>query len=435
MYGRRENRIMSRSEELYERAVKVIPGGVNSPVRAYGSVGMTPRFVEGATGPYIFDADSNRYIDYIGSWGPMILGHNNQEILKAVVRKAESGLSFGAATEIEVEMAEFICENVPSIEMIRMVNSGTEAVMSAIRVARGYTGRNKIVKFDGCYHGHSDALLVKAGSGVMTAGVPDSSGVPAGCTQDTLSAVYNNLESVKALFQEFPQEIAAVIVEPVAANMGVVLPEEGFLQGLRDLCTEHGTVLIFDEVITGFRLAFGGAQERFGIQADLVTYGKIIGAGMPVGAYGGKREIMEQVAPVGSVYQAGTLSGNPVAMAAGLAQLKILKAHPEIYTQMRLNADHLFDGMAALVKKYKKPWKMNHIGSLGCLYFTEQDVHNYEEAKTADTKAFASYFRFMLEHGIHLGPSQFEAMFISNAHNEETTKETLRVFEEYLRCE
>ena len=426
---------MSRSEELYERAVKVIPGGVNSPVRAYGSVGMTPRFVEGATGPYIFDADSNRYIDYIGSWGPMILGHNNQEILKAVVRKAESGLSFGAATEIEVEMAEFICENVPSIEMIRMVNSGTEAVMSAIRVARGYTGRNKIVKFDGCYHGHSDALLVKAGSGVMTAGVPDSSGVPAGCTQDTLSAVYNNLESVKALFQEFPQEIAAVIVEPVAANMGVVLPEEGFLQGLRDLCTEHGTVLIFDEVITGFRLAFGGAQEHFGIQADLVTYGKIIGAGMPVGAYGGKREIMEQVAPVGSVYQAGTLSGNPVAMAAGLAQLKILKEHPEIYTQMRLNADHLFDGMAALVKKYKKPWKMNHIGSLGCLYFTEQDVHNYEEAKTADTKAFASYFRFMLEHGIHLGPSQFEAMFISNAHNEETTKETLRVFEEYLRCE
>lgn len=426
---------MSRSEELYERAVKVIPGGVNSPVRAYGSVGMTPRFVEGATGPYIFDADSNRYIDYIGSWGPMILGHNNQEVLKAVVRKAESGLSFGAATEIEVEMAEFICENVPSIEMIRMVNSGTEAVMSAIRVARGYTGRNKIVKSDGCYHGHSDALLVKAGSGVMTAGVPDSSGVPVGCTQDTLSAVYNNLESVKALFQEFPQEIAAVIVEPVAANMGVVLPEEGFLQGLRDLCTEHGTVLIFDEVITGFRLAFGGAQEYFGIQADLVTYGKIIGAGMPVGAYGGKREIMEQVAPVGSVYQAGTLSGNPVAMAAGLAQLKILKEHPEIYTQMRRNADTLFDGMAALVKKYKKPWKMNHIGSLGCLYFTGQDVHNYEEAKTADTKTFASYFRFMLEHGIHLGPSQFEAMFISNAHNEETTKETLRVFEEYLRCE
>ena len=424
---------MSRSEELFKRAVKVIPGGVNSPVRAYGSVGMTPRFVEGATGPYIFDADSKKYIDYIGSWGPMILGHNNQEVLKEVVRKAESGLSFGAATEIEVEMAEFICENVPSVEMIRMVNSGTEAVMSAIRVARGYTGRNKIIKFAGCYHGHSDALLVKAGSGVMTAGVPDSAGVPAGCTQDTLTAVYNDLDSVKALFEQFPEQIAALIVEPVAANMGVVLPEEGFLQGLRDLCTANGTVLIFDEVITGFRLAFGGAQERFGIQADLVTYGKIIGGGMPVGAYGGKREIMEMVAPVGSVYQAGTLSGNPVAMAAGLAQLTILKDHPEIYTNMRENADRLFEGMAELVKKYEKPWKMNHIGSLGCLYFTERDVHNYEEAKTADTKAFADYFRFMLEHGIHLGPSQFEAMFVSNAHTEETTAETLRVFEEYLR--
>lgn len=424
---------MSRSEELFKRAVKVIPGGVNSPVRAYGSVGMTPRFVEGATGPYIFDADSKKYIDYIGSWGPMILGHNNQEVLKEVIRKAESGLSFGAATEIEIEMAEFICENVPSVEMIRMVNSGTEAVMSAIRVARGYTGRNKIIKFAGCYHGHSDALLVKAGSGVMTAGVPDSAGVPEGCTQDTLTAVYNDLDSVKTLFEQFPEQIAALIVEPVAANMGVVLPEEGFLQGLRDLCTANGTVLIFDEVITGFRLAFGGAQERFGIQADLVTYGKIIGGGMPVGAYGGKREIMEMVAPVGSVYQAGTLSGNPVAMAAGLAQLTILKDHPEIYTNMRKNADRLFEGMAELVKKYEKPWKMNHIGSLGCLYFTERDVHNYEEAKTADTKAFADYFRFMLEHGIHLGPSQFEAMFVSNAHTEETTAETLRVFEEYLR--
>ena len=424
---------MSRSEELFKRAVKVIPGGVNSPVRAYGSVGMTPRFVEGATGPYIFDADSKKYIDYIGSWGPMILGHNNQEVLKEVVRKAESGLSFGAATEIEVEMAEFICENVPSVEMIRMVNSGTEAVMSAIRVARGYTGRNKIIKFAGCYHGHSDALLVKAGSGVMTAGVPDSAGVPAGCTQDTLTAVYNDLDSVKALFEQFPEQIAALIVEPVAANMGVVLPEEGFLQGLRDLCTANGTVLIFDEVITGFRLAFGGAQERFGIQADLVTYGKIIGGGMPVGAYGGKREIMEMVAPVGSVYQAGTLSGNPVAMAAGLTQLTILKNHPEIYTNMKENANRLFEGMAELVKKYEKPWKMNHIDSLGCLYFTNQDVHNYEEAKTADTKTFADYFRFMLEHGIHLGPSQFEAMFISHAHTKETTEETLRVFEEYLR--
>ena len=325
---------MSRSEELFQRAVKVIPGGVNSPVRAYGSVGMNPRFVEGATGPYLFDADGNKYIDYICSWGPMILGHNNQEILKAVIRKAESGLSFGAATEIEVEMAEFICENIPSVEMIRMVNSGTEAVMSAIRAARGYTGRNKIIKFAGCYHGHSDALLVKAGSGVMTAGVPDSAGVPEGCTKDTLIAVYNDLESVKKLFEEYSGEIAAVIVEPVAANMGVVLPEPGFLEGLRRLCTDQGSVLIFDEVITGFRLAFGGAQEYFGVSADLVTYGKIIGAGMPVGAYGGKREIMEMVAPAGSVYQAGTLSGNPVAMAAGLTQLKILKDHSEIYTHL-----------------------------------------------------------------------------------------------------
>lgn len=423
----------SRSDELFKRAVKVIPGGVNSPVRAYGSVGMTPRFIEGATGPFVFDADGKKYIDYIGSWGPMILGHNNQDVLKEVVRKAERGLSFGAATEIEVEMAEFICKNIPSVEMIRMVNSGTEAVMSAIRVARGYTRRNKIVKFAGCYHGHSDALLVKAGSGVMTAGVPDSAGVPAGCTQDTLTAVYNDLSSVKALFEQFPDQIAAVIVEPVAANMGVVLPEEGFLQGLRNLCTDYGTVLIFDEVITGFRLAFGGAQEYFGIQADLVTYGKIIGGGMPVGAYGGKREIMEMVAPVGSVYQAGTLSGNPVAMAAGITQLKILKEQPEIYINMRNNAEKLFEGMAELVKKYEKPWKMNHIGSLGCLYFTNQDVHNYEEAKTADINTFAEYFRFMLEYGIHLGPSQFEAMFVSNAHTEETTAETLRVFEEYLR--
>ncbi len=424
---------MSRSEELFARAVKVIPGGVNSPVRAYGSVGMTPRFVEGAQGPYIFDADGKKYIDYIGSWGPMILGHNNREVLDAVIRKAQDGLSFGAATEIEVEMAELICSRIPSVEMIRMVNSGTEAVMSAIRAARGYTGRDKIVKFAGCYHGHSDALLVKAGSGVMTAGVPDSAGVPAGCTQDTLTAVYNNLESVEQLFEKFPGQIAAVIVEPVAANMGVVLPEKEFLSELRRICTEQGAVLIFDEVITGFRLAFGGAQEYFHIQADLVTYGKIIGGGMPVGAYGGKREIMEMVAPVGSVYQAGTLSGNPVAMAAGITQLKILLEHPEIYENMARQGERLYGSMERLVKQYDMPWRVNHIGSLGCLYFTGQDVENYEDAKTSDTEKFAEYFRYMLEHGIHLGPSQFEAMFISNAHTDETTDETLKIFEEYLK--
>lgn len=424
---------MSKSEALFSRGAQVIPGGVNSPVRAYGSVGMTPRFIEKADGPYIFDVDGNRYIDYICSWGPMILGHNNQEVLAAVMEKAKSGLSFGAATEIEVEMAEFICGNVPSVEMIRMVNSGTEAVMSAIRAARGYTGRNKIVKFAGCYHGHSDALLVKAGSGVMTAGVPDSSGVPAGCTQDTLTAVYNDLNSVEALFARFPGEIGAVFVEPVAANMGVVLPKPGFLQGLRELCTQNGAVLIFDEVITGFRLAFGGAQEYYGIQADLVTYGKIIGGGMPVGAYGGKREIMEMVAPLGSVYQAGTLSGNPVAMAAGITQLKILKAHPEIYTHLSETGEALFGGMAGLIRQYGKQWHLNHIGSLGCLYFSDRDVGNYEEAKKADTKAFAEYFRFMLTGGIHLGPSQFEAMFVSNAHTRETTAKTLEIFEDYLR--
>ncbi|MCI8293477.1 MAG: glutamate-1-semialdehyde 2,1-aminomutase [Hespellia sp.] len=424
---------MNQSNELFQRARKVIPGGVNSPVRAYGSVGMTPRFIEKADGPYIYDADGRKYIDYIGSWGPMILGHNHAEVLEAVVRKAEKGLSFGAATEIEVEMAEFICEHIPSVEMVRMVNSGTEAVMSAIRAARGYTGRDKIVKFSGCYHGHSDALLVKAGSGVMTAGIPDSAGVPVGCTQDTLTAVYNDLESVKALFEQNPKQIAAVIVEPVAANMGVVLPKEGFLQGLRELCDKHDAVLIFDEVITGFRLAFGGAQELFDVKADLVTYGKIIGGGMPVGAYGGKREIMEMVAPVGSVYQAGTLSGNPVAMAAGITQLRKLKEEPDIYTQMDENAGHLFEEMSKLLEKYEKPWRFNHIASLGCMYFTSADVTNYEEAKAADTKEFAMYFRFMLDHGIHLAPSQFEAMFVSYAHTEETTQETLRVFEEYLK--
>ena len=333
---------MTKSEELFARAVKVIPGGVNSPVRAYGNVGMTPRFITGATGPYIFDADSNRYIDYINSWGPMLLGHNNPEIRESVIRACEDGLSFGAATEREVEMAEFICAHVPSVEMVRMVNSGTEAVMSAVRAARGYTGRDKIIKFAGCYHGHSDAMLVKAGSGVMTAGIPDSAGVPAGCTRDTLTAVYNDLDSVRALLEANRGEVAAVIVEPVAANMGVVLPKEGFLQGLRSLCTEHGAVLIFDEVITGFRLGFGGAQEHFGVAADLVTYGKIIGAGMPVGAYGGKREIMEMISPSGSVYQAGTLSGNPVAMAAGLTQLKILQGNPEIYTRLFQKGEKLF---------------------------------------------------------------------------------------------
>lgn len=416
---------MSRSEELFERAVKVIPGGVNSPVRAYGSVGMTPRFIEKADGPYVYDADGNKYIDYISSWGPMILGHNDPEIKEAVIKAAEDGLSFGAATQREVEFAEFICANVPNIEMIRMVNSGTEAVMSALRLARGYTGKNKIIKFAGCYHGHTDSMLVKAGSGVMTAGIPDSGGVTKGCTQDTLTARYNDLESVKELFESNKDEIAAVIVEPVAANMGLVLPEEGFLGGLRKLCTENGAILIFDEVITGFRLCFGGAQEYFGIDADIVTYGKIIGAGMPVGAYGAKRKIMEMVAPVGPVYQAGTLSGNPVAMAAGFAQLKILYEHPEIYKNISKNAGLLYGGIEEIIKSAGSKNVVNHIESLGCLYFTDVPVKNYDDAKTADTKAFAAYFRKMIDKGIHLGPSQFEAMFVSASHDESVIGATL----------
>ena len=410
-----------------------MPGGVNSPVRAFGSVGSTPRFIEQADGVYMTDVDGNRYLDFIGSWGPMILGHNHPAIKEAVIKACEKGLSFGAATEREVQMAELMTEVIPSLEMVRMVNSGTEAVMSAIRAARGYTGRDKIVKFTGCYHGHSDALLVKAGSGVMTAGIPDSAGVPAGCTQDTLSAVYNDLAGVEALFAQYPKEIAAVIVEPVAANMGVVPPKKGFLEGLRKLCTGHGSVLIFDEVITGFRLGLQGAQGCFGIDADLVTYGKIIGAGMPVGAYGGKREIMETVSPVGAVYQAGTLSGNPVAMAAGIAQLTILKNNPQIYENLNRKSDIFFETMKENVRKSGHAWQVNHVGSIGSLFFTEQPVVDYASAKTSDTTEYAQYFRYMLENGIHLAPAQFEAMFVSAAHTEENLSYAQQKTEEYLK--
>lgn len=410
---------MTRSEELFERACKVIPGGVNSPVRAFGSVGGTPRMIASADGTHMKDEDGNTYLDFVSSWGPMILGHNHPAVREAVIKSCECGLSFGAATAREVEMAELICGSVPNVEMIRMVNSGTEAVMSAIRAARGYTGRDKIVKFMGCYHGHSDALLVQAGSGVMTAGIPDSAGVPKGCTQDTLSAVYNDVESVQKLFDAFPNQIAAVIVEPVGANMGVVPPTDEFLGALRELCTKHGSVLIFDEVITGFRLSFAGAQGYFGIDADMVTYGKIIGAGMPVGAYGGKREIMECVSPVGSVYQAGTLSGNPVAMAAGLAQLKILKEQPDIYDDLNKKSAWFFGEMRKLAEKASVNAVVNDCASLGSLFFTDCDVTNYETAKTADTGRYAAYFQHMLSTGIYLAPAQFEAMFLSAAHTKE----------------
>lgn len=423
---------MTKSEELFQRAVKRIPGGVNSPVRAYGSVGEAPRFIQGAVGSQIFDVDGNAYTDYIGSWGPMILGHNHPAIREAVVRASEEGLSFGCATQREVEMAEFICERIPHVEMIRMVNSGTEAVMSALRVARGYTGKDKIIKFAGCYHGHTDAMLVSAGSGVMTSGVPDSAGVPKGCTQDTMIAVYNDLDSVEKLLTESNDQTAAVIVEPVGANMGVVPPADGFLEGLRSLCDKHKALLIFDEVITGFRLKFDGAAGFYGVTPDLVTYGKIIGAGMPVGAYGGRKEIMECVAPAGPVYQAGTLSGNPIAMAAGLAQLRILHENPDIYTRLYQKGEKLFDGIRSIFLENNLPWQVNSVASLGCIFFTKTPVTDYASAKTSDTAAFANYFKYMLNHGIHLAPSQFEAMFLSDAHTEEDIARALELIREYF---
>ena len=397
---------MGLSEELFDRAVKVIPGGVNSPVRAYGAIGIAPRFIDRADGCHIYDVDGKEYVDYIDSWGPMILGHNFP--------------------------AEFICDHIPHVDMVRMVNSGTEAVMSAVRVARGFTGKNKIIKFAGCYHGHSDAMLVSAGSGVMTSGVPDSAGVPKGCTEDTMTAVYNDLDSVRALMEQADGQTAAVIVEAVGANMGVVPPKKGFLEGLRKLCDEYGALLIFDEVITGFRLAFGGAAEYFGVTPDLVTYGKIIGAGMPVGAYGGRREIMELVSPVGKVYQAGTLSGNPIAMAAGLTQLKYLYEHQEIYKDLEEKGKRLYGGMEKILAEKNLPYHINHVSSLGSLFFTEQEVVDYTSAKSSDTKAFSEYFKGMLAQGIHMAPSQFEAMFLSVAHTDEIIDQTLEAVRNYF---
>ncbi len=423
---------MTKSEDLFQRAVKRIPGGVNSPVRAYGAIGESPKFIQAAIGSKIIDVDGNTYTDYICSWGPMILGHNRPEIKEAVIRASEHGLSYGCATEREVEMAEFICERIPHIEMIRMVNSGTEAVMSAIRVARGVTGKDKIIKFAGCYHGHTDAMLVSAGSGVMTSGVPDSAGVPKGCTQDTMLAVYNDLKSVEKLLVESKDQVAAVIVEPVGANMGVVPPQEGFLQGLRKLCNQHKALLIFDEVITGFRLRFDGAAGYFGVTPDLVTYGKIIGAGMPVGAYGGKREIMEQVAPAGPIYQAGTLSGNPIAMAAGLAQLKILYDDQEIYQRLEEKGAYLYGGIREIFKEKEIPYQVNSVASLGSIFFTPEKVVDYVSAKTADTKAFAEYFKYLLSNHVHVAPSQFEAMFLSDAHTKADMDEFLDLVRKYF---
>lgn len=418
---------MDRSEALFERAKKVLPGGVNSPVRAYRAVGLTPRFITRADGAYIWDEDGNKYIDYVCSWGPMILGHNHPIIREAVERAVKDGLSFGASTRREVEIAELMVRMVPNIEMVRMVNSGTEAVMSALRLARGATGRDKLMKFEGCYHGHSDSMLVKAGSSaVAEEGRPSSAGVPADVAKDTLTARYNDLDSVRELFARYPGQIACVIVEPVAANMGVVGPQPGFLEGLRAICDKEGALLLFDEVITGFRLARGGAQEFFGVRADLVTFGKIIGGGMPVGAYCGSRALMEQVAPCGPVYQAGTLSGNPVAMAAGLAQLTYLNEHPEVYETIAKKADRLADGMRQAAERAGAGVRINQVGSLVAPFFTPDRVESFTDAAKSDLNKYAAYFEKMLARGVYLAPAQFEAMFVSAAHSEEDLEHTIR---------
>lgn len=415
-----------RSRALFKTAQKFIPGGVNSPVRAFKAVGGDPLFIKSAKGAYLFDEDGNRFIELINSWGPMILGHAPEVVEEAIKAAIPHSLSFGAPTSKEVEMAELITGMVPSIEKVRMVNSGTEATMSAIRLARGYTGRDKIIKFEGCYHGHGDSFLIAAGSGAVTMGVPDSPGVTKGTALDTLTAPFNDIEAVETLVKKASGEIAAIIIEPVAGNMGCILPKEGFLEDLRRLCDQYGIVLIFDEVMTGFRLALGGAQEVFNVRADLTTLGKIIGGGMPVGAYGGKKEIMDCVSPIGPVYQAGTLSGNPIAMAAGVAMLSYLKSHPETYEMLDKISTAIVTGIRENLKKLGLDYTINHIGSMFSLFFTNNGVSNFEEAKLSNTSLFGKYFRSMLEQGVYLAPSQFEALFISTALSEEDITHIIR---------
>lgn len=421
---------ISKSEWLFEQSQKRIPGGVNSPVRAFGSVGRTPLFIDRGEGSHITDVDGNRFLDYVCSWGPGILGHAHPAVVQAVQEACQKGLTYGAPTEKEWRLAELIHEAIPSVEKVRLVSSGTEAVMSAIRVARGYTGRDKILKFKGNYHGHSDGLLVKAGSAALTTAVPDSSGVPVSYTQNTLVALYNDTDSVGKLMEEYGDQVAAVIVEPVAANMGVVLPKAGFLEYLREITTRYGALLIFDEVITGFRLGFGGAQEYFGIVPDLTTLGKIVGGGMPMAAYGGRTDIMDMVSPVGPVYQAGTLSGNPIATTAGIVTLEILKEHPEYYEDIEQKARRLARAFKNRAEKWGEGIWVNQIGSLLSAFFTTGPVEDYDSATASDTKAYAAYFGAMLEQGVYVAPSQFEAMFVSAAHTEEEIEETCRVIEE-----
>ncbi len=416
---------MSTAENLFDRARKVIPGGVNSPVRAFGSVGGTPRFIASAKGAYITDSEQQSYIDYIGSWGPMLLGHAHPDVIAAVQEAASSGLSFGAPTELETEMAELLCQIVPSIESVRMVSSGTEATMSAIRLARGFTGRDNIVKFEGCYHGHSDSLLVKAGSGALTLGVPNSPGVPAAFAQHTLTLPFNNIDALDTLFAAQGDSIACIIVEPIAGNMNFVEPVPGFLEALRRVCDQHGTVLIFDEVMTGFRVALGGAQERYNVMPDLTTLGKVIGGGMPVGAFGGRKDIMDHIAPVGSVYQAGTLSGNPIAMAAGITTLKLLSA-PGFHEKLDTVCASLIDGLKRAAKKHGVPVTGAHAGGMFGLFFTaEETVSSFEQVMQCNAEQFKAFFHHMLDANVYLAPSAFEAGFISSAHTQHEIDQTL----------
>lgn len=423
-----------RSSELFDASKKYIPGGVNSPVRAFNSVGGTPVFFKKAKGSIMTDVDGNEYIDYIGSWGPMILGHAFQPVIDAVKVAVDNSTSFGAPTELELEIAKLIHDMVPNVDMIRMVNSGTEACMSAIRVARGYTGKDKFIKFVGCYHGHSDSFLIKAGSGASTFGEPNSPGVTAGTAKDTLTAEYNNLDSVKKLIKENPDQIAAVIIEPIAGNMGCVIPNEDFIKGLRDLCTENNILLIFDEVMTGFRLAPGGAQEYLGIDADLVTYGKVIGGGMPVGAYGGRKEIMDVVSPVGPVYQAGTLSGNPIAMTAGYTLLQELKNNPQIYTELADKTEYLRKGLVEVFDASGFEYRINTTGSMMSIFFTDVDVVDFETSSTANNDKFPKFFHEMLKRGIYLPPSSFESYFLSNSLTYEQLDRTIEACRESLEA-
>ena len=424
---------ISESKRLFAEAKNVIPGGVNSPVRAFRAVGGEPIFIQKSDGAYLYDVDGNSFIELINSWGPMILGHNHPMIREAVVKAVEDGLSYGAPTAKEIEIAELIVEMVPSVEKVRMVNSGTEATMSAIRVARGYTGRDKFIKMEGHYHGHGDSFLISAGSGAITMGNPDSPGVTVGTAKDTLLAPYNDLEAIERLVKANKGEIAALILEPVPGNMGLALPLPGYLEGLREICTREGIVLIFDEVMTGFRLAKGGAQELFGVTPDMTTLGKIIGGGMPVGAYGGKKEIMEFVSPAGPVYQAGTLSGNPIAMSAGLAMLHYLNNHPEVYAELALIGRKITEGISKINHDLNLNYTVNALGSMYSLFFTDQPVVDFESAKKSNTVLFGSYFQAMLKRGVYLAPSQFESLFLSTALSDELIGKILTAHGESMR--